>query len=147
MATIVVRPPRPRNAGERVSSTALTHQRVVMLLMLFVAMTMLVGGKLVWMGIESRLNHGGGTNSGLVSARADIVDRNGVPLARTMNAYSVAVRPSKLINDPSELSRKLAEIFPDESATSFYRKLTGKGWSYLRRRALPEEVEIGRAHV
>src|SRR3546814_14759505 len=81
----------------------------------------------------------------LFRSRADIVDRNGVPLARTMDAYSIAVRPSKLIGDPSELARKLPEIFPDEPAATFYKKLTGRGWAYLRRRALPEGVEIGRA--
>ncbi len=73
-------------------------------------------------------------------ARADIVDRNGVPLARTMDAYSVSVRPSKLIGEPAELARKLHDIFPDEAEATFYKKLTGKGWAYLRRRALPEQV-------
>src|SRR3546814_6145352 len=77
---------------------------------------------------------------GGLPARADIVDRNGVPLARTMDAYSIAVRPSKLIGDPSELARKLHEIFPDEPAATFYKKLTGRGWAYLRRSALPEGV-------
>src|SRR3546814_13950922 len=57
-----------------------------------------------------------------------------------MGAYSIEVRPAKLIGDPSELARKLHEIFPDEPAATFYKKLTGRGWAYLRRRALPEEV-------
>src|SRR3546814_21097699 len=57
-----------------------------------------------------------------------------------MGAYSIEVRPAKLIGDPSELARKLHEIFPDEPAATFYKKLTGRGWTYPRRLALPEEV-------
>src|SRR3546814_18536078 len=90
--------------------------------------------RLTWVVVFAGNGRGGDAMGGL-PARADIVDRNGVPLARTMDAYSIAVRPSKLIGDPSELARKLHEIFPDEPAATFYKKLTrseerrvGKEW-------------------
>jgi len=112
----------------------------MLLLILFLAITAILIGRLAWVGIFAHGNAGDGSLSPFLPARADIVDRNGVPLARTMDAYSVAVRPSKLIGDPGELARKLHEIFPDEPEAAFYKKLTGRGWAYLRRRALPEEV-------
>lgn len=139
MATIIVQPGGARAGKQRVDLTAIAHNRLMLLLILFMGITAVVILRLTWVGIFAGSGNGGDGASGL-PARADIVDRNGVPLARTMDAYSVAVRPSKLIGDPAELARKLHEIFPDEPEAAFYKKLTGRGWAYLRRRALPEEV-------
>ena len=140
MATIIVQPGGARAGKQRVDLTAIAHNRLMLLLILFMGITAVVILRLTWVGIFA--NSGGGSDdaAGLMPARADIVDRNGVPLARTMDAYSIAVRPSKLIGEPAELARKLHEIFPDEGEAVFYKKLTGRGWAYLRRRALPEEV-------
>ncbi len=140
MATIIVQPGGARAGKQRIDLTAVAHNRLMLLLILFLCVTGLLILRLTWVGIFSGSGGDGVGGSGLLPARADIVDRNGVPLARTMDAYSVAVRPSKLIGEPGELARKLHEIFPDESEALFYKKLTGKGWAYLRRRALPEEV-------
>ncbi|MEC3910498.1 penicillin-binding protein 2 [Sphingobium sp. CR2-8] len=140
MATIIVQPGGERAGRQRVNLTAMAHNRLMLLLILFLAITTILIGRLAWVGIFAHGSAGDGTLSPFLPARADIVDRNGVPLARTMDAYSVAVRPSKLIGEPSELARKLHEIFPDEPESAFYKKLAGRGWAYLRRRALPEEV-------
>ena len=140
MATIVVRHDRLPVNRQRVNLTALAHQRLMLILLLIAAVSMVLIGRLAWMGLFAdaggQLNHVGAD----LPPRADIVDRNGVPLVRTMDAYSISVRPSRLIGDPDELARKLHEIFPDTPATEFHKKLTGKGWAYLRQRALPEEV-------
>lgn len=140
MATIIVQPSRPRAAHQRVNLTSIAHNRLMLLLILFMAITMVLIARLTWAGAFAGQGTGGYATGPLVPPRADIVDRNGVPLARTMDAYSISVRPSKLIGEPAELARKLHEIFPDESEASFFKKLNGKGWAYLRRRALPEEV-------
>mgnify|MGYP000210915839 CR=1 FL=1 len=140
MATIIVQPGGARASRQRVSLTAIAHNRLMLLLILFMGITAVVILRLVWVGIFAQGSQGDDALSAFTPARADIVDRNGVPLARTMDAYSVAVRPSKLIGDPAELARKLHEIFPEEPEAVFYKKLTGRGWAYLRRRALPEEV-------
>src|SRR3546814_17939237 len=45
------------------------------------------------------------------------------------------------MGDPTELSRDLHRIFPEESAQSFYKALTkDASFAYLRSRALPEQV-------
>ncbi|WP_088184754.1 peptidoglycan D,D-transpeptidase FtsI family protein [Sphingobium sp. Z007] len=140
MATIIVQPGGERAGRARLNLTAIAHNRLMLLLILFLAITAILIGRLAWVGIFAPGTTGDGALSAFLPARADIVDRNGVPLARTMDAYSVAVRPSKLIGDPAELARKLHEIFPDEPEAAFYKKLRGRGWAYLRRRALPEQV-------
>ncbi|NML11353.1 penicillin-binding protein 2 [Sphingobium sp. AR-3-1] len=140
MATIIVQPGGERAGRQRLNLTAIAHNRLMLLLILFLAITTVLIGRLAWVGIFAQGTTGDGSLAAFLPARADIVDRNGVPLARTMDAYSVAVRPSKLIGDPAELARKLHDIFPDEPEATFYKKLTGRGWAYLRRRALPEQV-------
>ncbi|MGV3770716.1 MAG: peptidoglycan D,D-transpeptidase FtsI family protein [Sphingobium phenoxybenzoativorans] len=139
MATIVVRSDRPAPSSGRVNVTALAHQRLMLLLVLFIAITGLIGLRLCWMGVVSG-GRDGNIGSASLPPRADIVDRNGFPLARTMDAYSIAIQPKKLIGDRDELARKLAEIFPDEHYDVLLAKLSGKRWTYLRRRALPEQV-------
>jgi cell division protein FtsI (penicillin-binding protein 3) len=140
MATVVVRYDRLPVNRERLNLTALTHQRLMLMLLLMMAVSLALLVRLVWMGIASGPKaDGAGVGVGL-PPRADIVDRNGVPLARTMDGYAISVRPSRLIGDPRELARKLAKIFPDTPEPVFYKKLTGKGWAYLRQSALPEEV-------
>lgn len=140
MATIVVRYDRLPVNRKRSGSTAVTHQRLMLMLLLMITISLVLIARLSWMGLAAGSHTQLDYNLAGTPPRADIVDRNGVPLARTMDAYSISVRPSKLIGDPGQLARKLHKIFPDTPVSEFYAKLTGKSWAYLRRRALPEEV-------
>ena len=74
-----------------------------------------------------------------VPARGDIVDRNGVAMARTMKGYAIRVVPERVLGDKSLLARQLSEIFTDTTVEEFEAKLNGRP-TYLRRRALPSEV-------
>lgn len=139
MATIVVRHDRLPVHRDRKDLTGVAHQRLMMILLLVMVFTGLLIVRLGWMGAFSGGRAGDGLGAGM-PPRADIVDRNGVPLARSIDAYSISVRPDRLIGDPSELARKLHTIFPDTSEKEFYGKLTGGHWAYLRHRALPEQV-------
>jgi len=140
MATIVVRYDRSPVQRERLNLTALAHKRLMLGLLLVVAISLIVIGRLTWMGLsndgQGRLNYG----LAGVPTRGDIVDRNGVPLARNMDAYSISIRPRRMIGDANLLADSLHEVFPDTPRDIFYKKLTGGKWDYLRRRALPEEV-------
>src|SRR3546814_12050865 len=90
--------------------------------------------------VDTSAGHRSGATA-FVPARADIVDRNGVPLARTIDGYSIRVVPSKLLNDRQYLAPELGKIFPDLSREELLAKLTGEPPTYIRRRALPDQVE------
>src|SRR3546814_7262814 len=109
MTTLVARPERVRTASQRYQLTAVAHYRLMLLLLLFFAATVMVGTRLLWLGVLTDGGQGRHGPAGLVPVRADILDRNGVPLARTMDAYSIAVRPKRLIGDPTELARRSEE--------------------------------------
>src|SRR3546814_6850623 len=73
---------------------------------------------------DTSAGHGSGAVA-FVPARADIVDRKGIPLARTIDGYSIRVVPSKLLNDRHYLATELGKIFPDMSREDLLEKLTG----------------------
>ncbi len=141
MATIIARP-EPRSApAEQIDLVAMAHGRIMLVLLLFTAATTVMAGRMVWMGVAAGAQSERSASPIPVPRRADIVDRNGVPLARDIDGYAIAVRRDRLLGDPRELAAKLHVIFPDQSEGYFYKQLTSGGnWNYLRTQALPKEV-------
>ncbi|HEX7820842.1 MAG TPA: penicillin-binding protein 2 [Sphingobium sp.] len=141
MATVLARPASTGRPTQRYDLIGVAHKRLVFLMLLFTVLTAVLAGRMLWMGIAGGAGDGGRAGSGMVPARADILDRNGEPLARTIDAYSIAVRPERVIGNRQDLADKLHDIFPDTSAGTFFRQLQPtRRWAYLRRRALPEQV-------
>jgi len=139
MNTLVVRPTRVRTAGVRQQILLTAQQRLMILMLLFGAAFFLVSARLVYFALfDTSSNRGAAT--AFVPARADIVDRNGVPLARTIDGYSIRVVPSKLLNNRQYLADELAKIFPDTPREELLAKVSGSRPTYIRRRALPDQV-------
>ncbi|WP_088309510.1 peptidoglycan D,D-transpeptidase FtsI family protein [Novosphingobium sp. B 225] len=85
--------------------------------------------------------------AGMMPPRADIVDRNGVPLARAFPAYSLWYNPAALGDDGAPLVRSakevaaaLVRIFPDMNEAELAARLAEGRPGYLRRRILPEDA-------
>jgi len=126
--------------GQRQKALALTYHRLMLMMLVFAGVTALIVGRLIFLQLFTDRSVYTAGNP-LLPARGDLVDRNGMPLARTIDAWSIAVHPNKLLGDPAELSAKLAELMPDKSADEYRRILTsGKTFVYLQRRAVPELV-------
>ena len=119
---------------------ALGFWRLLVLLAAFGLFVLLLIGRLATLALFESTRAYGATNTDYVPDRGDIVDRNGVPLARSIYGYAIWVKPDQLLGDKKELANQLAAIFPDTSAAEFYGKLTADKPGYLRKRALPEQV-------
>ena len=82
----------------------------------------------------------------LLPQRGDVVDRNGVPLARAFPAYSLWFNPGALgngpplVHTPQQVARSLMQIFPDMNEAELTRRLAEGRPGYLRRRILPEDA-------
>jgi len=73
------------------------------------------------------------------SARADIVDRNGVLLATTLEAVALAANPKLVVNAP-ESAHKLATALPDLSEPEVLAKLaSGRKYVRLKRQLTPDQ--------
>src|SRR5690349_2220029 len=69
-----------------------------------------------------------------IPERGDIVDRDGEPLARTIDAWTIAVHPNKVIGDKLALAGKLAQLMPEHTQDQYFALLrTGMHVLYLRR--------------
>ncbi len=142
MTTLVARPLRAGRSGDqRQQLLATQHLRLMILLLLFAAAVFIVIGRLAMLGVLE----GGerGTAAVLTAPRGDIVDRNGAPLARTIDAWTIGVHPKKLLGDPSRTAQKLADLMPDKGDQAwFYAQITKPvSFTYLNRRASPALVE------
>lgn len=141
MTTLVARPTRARKTIQRQHSLALAQFRLVVLMLLFAGGIVLIAARLVWLGVFDSPGQDVGVAGIGVPKRGDIVARNGEPLAQTMDAWSVGVHPDRLLGDPRQLAVQLARLMPERSAAEYWRLLTsGKRFTYLRRRAMPELV-------
>ena len=98
------------------------------------------------LGLSEKASDGVGFDEMLLPQRGEIVDRNGVPLARAFPAYSLWYRPDALgdgpplVKSPLEVAVALNRIFPDMDVDETAARLASAKPGYLRRRILPEDA-------
>lgn len=140
MATVVAPLPRVRENAQRQAALVVAHQRLMLMMLLFMAASMLVLGRLLWLGVFTDPATSANAAS-LAAARGDIVDRNGQVLARTIDAWSIGIHPNKLLGEPEDVAARLARLMPERSEADYLAILkSGVRFTYLRRRALPDLV-------
>jgi len=141
-ALVAPRPERLRLVGQRRQLLAVMHQRLMFGMLVYAGIVALIVIRLLWLAAFG--DHAGrkvGLTT-LIPERGDILDRDGEPLARTMDAWIIAIHPAKVIGDKLDLARNLARLMPERSAEQYFALLrSGKSFFYLRRRAAPGLVE------
>ena len=141
-ALVASRPERLRLVGQRHRILAVMHQRLMIGMLVYAGIIAVIVARILYLAAFG--DHAGrkiGASS-LIPARGDIVDREGSPLARTIDAWTIAVHPSKVIGSKLELARKLAQLMPERDEAAYFAMLrSDKTFFYLRRRASPSLVE------
>ncbi|MBO9714341.1 penicillin-binding protein 2 [Sphingomonas sp.] len=146
--SIVVAPPAHarRPGGPRQSLVAIAHVRLVMLAALFGAGMLAIVIKLGVLALSAAPAPPADPAAGLRPARGDIVDRNGKPLARTVDGWSIAIHPNQVIGNKAELAGKLAKLFPGRSEGQYYALLNSSArFAWLKRRAPADVVRAANA--
>jgi cell division protein FtsI (penicillin-binding protein 3) len=141
-ALVAPRPERLRLVGQRRQLLAVMHQRLMLGMLVYAGIVALIALRILYLAAFG--DHAGRKEglTALIPERGDIVDRNGDPLARTMDAWTIAVHPTKVIGDKLALAQRLAQLMPEHSAEQYFALLkSGKPFFYLRRRAAPALVE------
>ena len=127
--------------GQRQAAQQRARQRLVIVMLLFIGFLILVAVRLSGLAM---------TATPLVAReaasdtppRADIVDRNGVELARTIDAYAISVEPRNLATDPVRLAREISLVLPGRTAGQIEAELTSRAsFRYIARRVLPSEAK------
>jgi cell division protein FtsI (penicillin-binding protein 3) len=141
-ALVAPRPERLRLVGQRRQILAVMHQRLMFGMLVYAGIVALIALRILWLAAFG--DHAGAKEglTTLIPERGDIVDRDGVPLARTIDAWTIAIHPTKVIGDKLALAQKLAQLMPEQSADQYFALLrSNKSFFYLRRRAPPALVE------
>jgi len=141
-ALVAPRPERLRLVGQRRQILAMMHQRLMLGMLVYGGIIALIVLRLLYL---AAFGEHAGRKSGimnLVPERGDIVDRDGHPLARTIDAWTIGIHPAKVIGNKLELARALARVMPERDELQYFQLLkSGKSFIYLRRRAAPSLVE------
>jgi cell division protein FtsI (penicillin-binding protein 3) len=141
-ALVAPRPERLRLVGQKRQLLAVMHQRLMFGMLVYAGIVAIIALRLLYLAAFG--DHAGRREglTSLIPDRGDIVDRNGDPLARTIDAWTIAVHPSKVIGDKLALAQRLAQLMPEQTSEQYFALLrSGKPFFYLRRRASPELVE------
>jgi cell division protein FtsI (penicillin-binding protein 3) len=121
---------------------AVMHQRLMFGMLVYAGLVALIALRILWL---AAFGDHAGRKEGLIALipdRGDVLDRDGQPLARTIDAWTIAVHPTKVIGDKLALAQRLAQLMPEHSAEQYFNLLrSNKPFFYLRRRASPDLVE------
>ena len=138
MTAILARPLAPRLAADkRLANRATAQKRLMIMMLLYGAAVGVVVAKLGFFAVSA----GSATAATRLTKaqRGDIVDRNGAPLARTIDAWAIGVHPEDILGDRKEVAQKLAAILGMD-ANQIYAKISGKRFAYLDRDASASAV-------
>jgi cell division protein FtsI (penicillin-binding protein 3) len=137
--------PAPLEGPEK-RSLETSHTRLIITGALFCLAFLVIGARLVevagFKAGEAHLAHAQPAADPEM-ARADIVDRNGVLLATTLDAPSLFADP-RLIGHPNRVARELVGVLPELSEGETAAKLaSGKGFVWIKRQLTPsQEFEV-----
>ena len=145
--TATIAPGRRQLVNVRRQFLLTAKWRVLWLLVLFAVIAASALLRIVLLGVLQPASSRQSMDDALLPARGDIVDRNGVPLARAFPAYSLWFNPKAmndggppLVKSPAEVAAALARIFPGEDPAKLAARLASGEAGYLKRRILPEEA-------
>jgi len=141
MSTFLARPlPQRRMNDQRHALIATAHVRLMILMLFLGAGFLVVVGKIALLGLLGSPADARGVAVNPV-VRSDILDRNGEPLARTIDAWTVGVRPHEVLGDKRALAEALVKIMPGHDEDWYYARLSMKAnFTYLERHAAPALV-------
>ena len=121
--------------------------RLLWVLCIFALVAVMAVVRIGYLGAFEPSRAGRSLADALLPSRGEIVDRNGVPLARAFPAYALWYNPKvlgengpPLVKSPAEVAAALVRIFPDESAARLTKLLAAGKPAYLRRRIMPEDA-------
>src|SRR5688572_19853580 len=137
-----LRPERLRLVGQRRQILAVMHQRLMFGMLVYAGVIALIVARILFLAAFG--DHAGRKVgiTALIPERGDIVDRDGQPLARTIDAWTIGMHPTKVTGDKLEIARALARLMPERDAATYHAMLrSGRTFFHLRRRAPPGLVE------
>ena len=119
----------------------ISSNRIIFLFIIFLSLIFIFSIKIIYLSLYPQQNISVVKSSrDLLTERRDIVDRNGVIIARNIHIYSAGIR-TKLVKDKKKFLTKLRLIIPDLNANEIKTKLNREKFFYIQKRLTPEEKD------
>ena len=121
-------------------SLNVSFNRIAFIFFAFLFVCLIYSIKVIYLGsLESEFNIEK-KNFLKKNYRADIIDRNGDFLVKTVNTVNIGINP-KLIIDKQKLLINLQIIFPDKDFKKIDKKISKKNFFYLEKKVSQEKYE------
>jgi cell division protein FtsI (penicillin-binding protein 3) len=134
-------PSQPSNP--RSPSLEAVRTRLVIAVFAFLGVFLLLGARLVELGLSSPERVAHAATGGIpiyVAKRADITDRNGIVLATNLETSSLYADPAKVL-DAADAAEKLSTVFPDLAKAELVDALhSGRRFVWVRRKLTPQQM-------
>ena len=127
------------NFKKNISNLKFSFNRTAFIFFFFILISIIFSIKIFYYGSVS-------VNSSTINKikkkdfRADLIDRNGNLIARTVKTINVGIDPKK-IKDKKKFLLKLKIIFPEKNYSIIEDQLNGKNFFYLEKKISPENYD------
>jgi len=124
---------------KNINEVKISSNKTAFLFFCFLSLIFIFSIKIIYLSLFSEKNIlVKKINNTTISNRADIMDRNGIVLARNINIYSAGVRP-KLIRDKKNFLINLKILFPKLNYSEISKKLNNDKFFYLKKRLTEDD--------
>ena len=126
---------------KKINLIKVSQNRVIFLFTFFLSLIFIFSIKIIYLSLHTEKNFFlEKINKNPKIERRDIVDRNGIILARNVNVYSAGVRPN-LVSDKEKFLLKLRLVLPDLDIKRVRSKLEKDKFFYIQKRLSTEEKD------
>ena len=107
-ALVAPRPERLQLVGQRRQMLAVMHQRLMFGMVVYAGLIALIALRILYLAAFG--DHAGRKEelTAFIPERGDVLYRDGEALARTIDAWTISIIPSKVIGDKLALAQRLA---------------------------------------
>jgi len=123
---------------EKNNLVTVLSSRVIFLFFFFISLSLVFSIKIIYLSLYPEKELSNKKNENLIKVRGDIVDRNGIIIARNINIYSAGIR-SNLVADKKKILLDLKIIFPNIKTKNIEKKLNKNKFFYIKKRLTENE--------
>ncbi len=117
----------------------ISHDRIYLLFFIFFTLIFIFAIKIIAISLQDPIcTYKSNNYLNFKLSRNDIIDRNGILLARNIKVYHAAIRPG-LIKDKKKFILKLKLLYPESNTEVIKKKLEGNKYFYLQKNITEEE--------
>ena len=122
------------------SKLNITFNRIAFIFFVFLIISIIYSIKVIYLGSLNLKQAPLKSEKLKTNYRADIIDRNGNFVVKTINTVDIGINP-KLVIDKKKLLINLRLIFPNKDFNKIKKKLNGKKFFYLEKKVSQENYE------